>query len=82
MATQPCPPCGGPPIPAGVVPRWTVRTCPGGIALICDGRLVEHLGPLEWLRLAGEGTVLAWRSGLFLLDGFTGDELPGEVHAA
>lgn len=82
MTGRPCPSCGGPPVPAGVVPRWAVRACPGGIALLCDGRLVEHLGPLEWLRLAGEGTVLAYLSGLFLLDGLTGDELPEGVNAA
>jgi hypothetical protein len=79
---QPCPECGGPPVPAGIVPRWDTRSCPAGIALLRDGRLIEHLGPLEWLKLASEGTVNAWRSGLFLFDGFTGDELPEEVAAA
>lgn len=82
MTSQPCPSCGGRPVPAGVVPRWTTRACPGGIALLCDGRLVEHLGAMEWLRLAGEGTVHAYRSGLFLFDGLTDDEEPGEVAAA
>lgn len=49
-ATMPCPDHGGPPIPPGIT-GVTGRACPGGPAVVVDGRVVAHLGPGEWRRL-------------------------------
>jgi hypothetical protein len=82
VSKHPCPACGGPPVPRGVVPLWDTRACPGGIALLRDGLVIDHLGAHEVAKLASGMVLNAIHSGLFLLDGFAGDEIPEEVSAA
>jgi hypothetical protein len=52
MITAACPECGGP--DAGPVPWVTARQCPKGVALLRHGKVLDHLGTLEALALAGD----------------------------
>ena len=67
LVRQPCPDCGGPPMPPAEV--TDVRYCPMGIALVVSGRTVDHLSGWKALTIAGSLTLLAADAGMFVLDG-------------
>jgi hypothetical protein len=79
LIEQPCPQCGGPPVPA--TETADVRFCDNGIALVVAGRTVMHLAGWKALTLAGGLTLLAARDGIFVFDrdsaGMAGHEWAG-----